>query len=111
MVEVTYEETQVRVVCEPGISVEFRMGIGLRQGSALSPLLFIAVVEVISRKASTRDILRKLLYADDLTVVANSETDLQERLVDLNEIFGQHGLIVSLGKTDVLWVGQQNFFI
>ena len=54
----------------------------LRQGSALSPLLFIAVVEVISRKVSTRDILRKLMYADDLVVVADSETDLQELLVE-----------------------------
>ena len=65
--------------------------VGLRHGSALSPVLFIAVVEVISRKASTRDILRKLLYADDLAVVADSETDLQERLVDWKDIFGKHG--------------------
>ena len=82
------------------------MDVGLRQGSALSPLLFIAVVEVISRKASTRDILRELLYTDDLTVVADSEADLQERLVDWKEIFGKHGLRVSLEKTKELWVGQ-----
>ena len=50
-------------------------------GSALSPLLFIAVVEVISRKTSTRNIFRKLLYADDLAAVADSEPNLQERLV------------------------------
>ena len=55
------------------------MDVGLRQGRALSPLLFIAVVEMISRKASTEDILHKLLYADDLAVVADSEADLQER--------------------------------
>ena len=49
IVEGTYEETKNRVVCGPGISEEFRMDVGLRQGSALSPLLFIAVVEVVSR--------------------------------------------------------------
>ena len=81
--------------------------IGGIQGSALSPLLFIAVEEVISRKANTRDILRKLLYADDLAVVADGEADLQERLVDWKEIFGKHGLRVSLEKTEVLWVGLQ----
>ena len=48
MVEGTYKETKVRVVCVPGISEEFRVDFGLRQGSALSPLLVIAVVEVIS---------------------------------------------------------------
>ena len=74
MVEGTYKETKGRVVCRPGISVEFRVDFGLRQGSALSPMLFIAVVDVISRKTSTTDILRKLLYADDL---ADSETDFK----------------------------------
>ena len=48
-------------------------------GSALRPLLFIAVVEVISRKASTKGILRKSLLADNLAVVADSRVDLQER--------------------------------
>ena len=107
MVEGTYEETKSRVVCGPGISEEFRVDISLRQGSALSPLLFIAVVEMVSRKASTRDILRKLLYADDLAVVADSEADLQERLVDWKEIFGKYGLRVSLEKTGYFWSGSR----
>ena len=107
MVEGTYEETKGRVVCGPGISEEFRVDVGLRQGRALSPLLFIAVVEVISWKPSTKDILRKLLYADDLAAVADSEADLQERLVDWKEIFSRHRLKVSLEKTEVLCVGQQ----
>ena len=105
MAEGPYEETKVRVVCVPGISEEFRVDVSLRQGSALSPLLFIVVEEVISRKASTRDIVRKLLYADDLAVVADSEADLQERLVDWKEIFGKHGFRVIL--EEVLWVGLQ----
>ena len=81
------------------------MDVGLRQGSALSPLLFITVVEMISRKASTRDILRKLLYDDDLAVVADSEADFQERFLDWKEI--KRDLRVSLEKTEVLRVGQQ----
>ena len=75
MVEGTYEETKGRVVCVPGISEEFRVDVGLRKGSALSPLLIIAVMEMVSRKASTRDILRKLLYADGLAVIADREAD------------------------------------
>ena len=47
MVEGTYEETKGRVVCGPGISEKFRVDVGLSQGSAQIPLLFIAVVEVI----------------------------------------------------------------
>ena len=45
MVKGTYEETKGREVCGPGISEEFRMVVGLGEGSALSQLLFIAVLE------------------------------------------------------------------
>ena len=53
MAECTYEETKCRVVWGSGISEEFRVDVGL--GSAQSPLLFIAVVEVISRKVHTSE--------------------------------------------------------
>ena len=57
------------------------------------------------REVSKRDILHKLMYADDLAVVADSEADLQEWLIGWKEIFGKHGLRVSLEKMEVLWVG------
>ena len=62
----------------------------------------VAVVGIISRKTSTRDILLKLLYTDGLAVVSDSEADLQEQLIEWKEIFGSHGLRVRLGKTGVL---------
>ena len=65
MVEAMYERTKGRVVVGYGLSEEFPINIGLRQGSALSPLLFIIVMEIITRKISTKDILRKMMYADD----------------------------------------------
>ena len=55
MVEAMYENTKGRVVVGSGMSNEFQVNIGLRQGSALSPLLFILVMEPISRKTSTTD--------------------------------------------------------
>ena len=107
MVKGTYEGTKGSVVCGPGISEKFRVDVGLRECNALSPLLCIAVVEVISRKASTRYFLGKLLYANDLAVVADSEADPQEQLVDWKDIFSKHGLRVSLENTEMLLVGQQ----
>ena len=75
-----YESTKGRVVVRSGLSEEFPVNIGLRQGSALSPLLFIMVTEISSRNISTKDILRKMMYADDLAIIAESKQDLQEVL-------------------------------
>ena len=30
MVEATYEDTRIRVLCEPGVSGEFKVNVGLR---------------------------------------------------------------------------------
>ena len=77
MVEGTYEDTKSKVPCGPGVSGESKVNVGLTQGSALIPLLFIAVVELISRTICTKDILRKLVYAYGLAVVADGEATLQ----------------------------------
>jgi len=50
----------------------------MHQGSALSPLLFVIVVEALSREF--RVSLPWELYADDLVVIAETEDDLIKRL-------------------------------
>ena len=105
MVEATYEQTNGRVIIGAGMSEQFRVNISLRQGSALSPLLFIVVMELISRKVSMKDTSRKLLYADDLAIVAEDKEELNESLEEWKEAFKQHGLMVNWEKTDVLSIG------
>ena len=92
MVEAMYENTTGRVVVGSGMSNEFQVNIGLRQGSALSPLLFILVMELISRKISTTDAMKKIMYADDLVIVAEHREELQGALEEWNEMFKKHGL-------------------
>ena len=105
MVEAMYENTTGRVVVGSGMSNEFQVNIGLRQGSALSPLLFILVMELISRKISTTDALKKIMYADDLVIVAEHREELQGALEEWNDMFKKHGLKMNLDKTEVMWVG------
>ena len=50
----------------------------IHQGSALSPLLFAIVVDVITENARRR-VVNELLYADDLVVMSETMEDLKER--------------------------------
>ena len=79
-VEGMYEKTTAIVVVREGASEEFEIKIGLRHGSVLSPLLFISVLDLISRKTVMKGAMKKLLYADDLALVANGKQELQETL-------------------------------
>ena len=60
MVEVMYEKTTARVLVGEGASGKCDVTIGLRQGNVLSPLLFIAVLYITSRKTMAKDAMQTL---------------------------------------------------
>jgi len=70
-------KTVVRTVYGNSKSVEVK--VGMHHGSALSPLLFVNVMEVISREFRVA-LPWELLYADDLAVIAETEEELFKRL-------------------------------
>ena len=84
MVEGIYEKITARVVVGEGASEEFDVNVGLRLDSVLSPLLFISVLDLIRRNTVMKDVMKKLLYADDLALVANGKQELQETLEEWN---------------------------
>ena len=59
----------------------------------LSPLLIIVILVIISRKTVMKDAAKKLLYADDLALVANGKQELQEILEKWNRLFTRHELV------------------
>ena len=74
-----------------GASEEFDVMIGLRQGSVLSPLLFIEVLDLISRKTVVKDAMKKLLYADGLALVANGKQEIHDILEEWTGLFTRDG--------------------
>jgi len=62
-----------------GNSNGFEVKVGMHQGSALSFLLFVIVMEAFSREFRVA-LPWKLLYTDDLVVIAETEDDLIKRL-------------------------------
>jgi len=62
-----------------GNSSGLEVKVGMHQGSAFSPLLFVIVLEAISREFRVA-LPWELLYTDDLVVTAETEEDLIKRL-------------------------------
>ena len=56
------------------------MKVGLHQGSVLSPLLFIIVMDVITREIQD-GLPWELLYADDIVLMADSEDELKVKFL------------------------------
>jgi len=64
----------------------FEVNVDMHQGSALSPLLFVIVIEAISREFRVA-LPWELLYADDLVVITETEDDLIKRLTHTHNRF------------------------
>ena len=64
--------TRCKVRVNDSFSEEFEVKVGVHQGSVLSPLLFITVLEALSRDFRTGSPW-ELLYADDLVIIADTE--------------------------------------
>ena len=69
--------TSVRMLIGSTESSEVK--VGLHQGSALSPLLFITVMDVISEEIG-RGPQHAMLFADDLVICKNTHGQTEEQL-------------------------------
>ena len=71
-----YKEAKTRVQVGGGHSEEFDVGVGVHQGSVLSPFLFSIVLDVLSEEGR-KGVLYELLYADDLVLMAETVEELE----------------------------------
>ena len=85
-------------------SEEFPVQVGVHQGSVLSPLLFIIVIEALSRGFTTSCPF-ELLYADDLIIITESEEELLQRLSLWKNELEKKGLRVNVSKTKIMMSG------
>jgi len=89
-------KTVVRTVF--GNSKGFEVKVDMHQGSALSPLLFVIIMEAISREFRVA-LLWELLYADDLSVIAETEEELIKRLNEWKDKVESKGMRVNMNKS------------
>ena len=95
----TDSRSQVRSVA--GTTRPFEVTVGVHQGSAISPLLFILCLDRI-----TQDIQGEhpwtLLYADDIVLARSTRDEPKKYLKKLKERPERHGLRMNTSKTEYL---------
>ena len=78
-------------------SSSFSVKVGVHQGSALSPLLFIMLMDVLTEDVRDGSLM-KLLYADDLVLCGESLNDIMGKYKRWKNAVEGKGLRVSVDK-------------
>ena len=102
-----YDRATTTVRSAAGLSEEFRVGVGLHQGSALSPFLFATIMDKLTediRKEAPWD----MLFADDIVLCRQNLKELEEDLETWRNALERRGLKVSRSKTVYLKFGGIN---
>ena len=96
-------------------SMSFPIGKGVRQGCILSPCLFNLYAEYITRNAGLEEAqaeikiagrnINNLRYADDTTLMAESEEELKSLLMKVKEESEKVGLKLNIQKTKIMASG------
>ena len=83
-----YAHARSRVHVGEGYSEEFEVKVSVHQGSVLSPLLFIIVLEALSREFRS-GVPWEDLYANDLVIIAESLKECVRRLLTWKDAVGK----------------------
>ena len=82
------------------LSSSFSVKVGVHQRSALIPLLFIMVMDVLTEDVRDGSLM-KFLYADDLVFCGKSLNDVMDKYGRCKNAVEGKGLIVNVDQTKV----------
>ena len=80
--------TKVRTVA--GESSKFNVEVGLHQGSALSPYLFLILMDVLTERVR-KEAPESMLFADDIVLCGDKDVDMTEYLESWRKALGREG--------------------
>ena len=110
-----YTDQEATVRTGHGTTDWIQTGKGIRQGCILSPCLFNFYAEYIMRNAGLEEAqagikiarrnINNLRYADDTTLMAESEEELKSLLMKVKEESEKVGLKLSIQKTKIMASG------
>ena len=110
-----YADQEATLRTEHGTTDWFQIGKGVRQGCILLPCLFNLYAEYIMRNAGLEEAqagikiagrnINNLIYADDTTLIAESEEELKSLLMKVKEQSEKVGLKLNIQKTKIMTSG------
>ena len=86
----------------------FQVKTGVKQGSVLSPLLFIAYMDIVIKKFKERMHISGdvMIFADDVAFWTYDKEELERGLLIFNECLCEAGLKMNISKTEILTVSK-----
>ena len=99
-----YDGATTTVRSAAGLTEEFKVGVGLHQGSPLSPFLFAIIMDKLMEDIR-RDAPWDMLFADDIVLSRQNCRKLEDDLEFCRYALERRGLKVSRSKTEYLEAG------
>ena len=94
-----YKNSLTEIQTRDGCTDYYRIDVGLHQGSALSPLLFIIIMDVLASEPGSKP-PESMLFADELVLCETSREKDEQELEMWRDQFEIHGLRISRTKTE-----------
>ena len=104
-IKAMYQVSKSSVISQKGNELWFEVSSGVRQGSVLSPLLFILVMDSVIRSVENEDL--GLVYADDIAQTSWEEDRLRDAVINWYESLRDHGMELNIEKSELLTVSRQ----
>ena len=79
VIKATYEGTRTKIRTEYGYTEPVDIEVGVHQGSALSPFLFILAMDTLTADTGI-EIPWELIFADDIALMVETEEELKEKV-------------------------------
>ncbi|KAK3550584.1 hypothetical protein QTP70_000364 [Hemibagrus guttatus] len=107
VVQDMYERSRTVVRCAVGQTEEFKVEVGLHQGSALSPFLFAIVMDQLSEEVR-QESPWTMMFADDIVICSESREQVEENLERWRFVLERRGMKVSRSKTEYMCVNERD---
>ncbi|KAK3575243.1 hypothetical protein QTP86_023434, partial [Hemibagrus guttatus] len=106
VVQDMYERSRTVVRCAVGQTEEFKVEVGLHQGSALSPFLFAMVMDQLSEEVR-QESPWTMMFADDIVICSESREQVEENLERWRFALEIRVMKVSRSKTEYICVNER----